>query len=124
MFENPEDLFGLIGFAAFVCCYTLNIKLTHLHELQLISSSCSSSIQQYETIQQQQNNQLSKSLSLNFEDLIQVHAATCNYKELSSKSHITCFFVLLYHSSSSLLFLHPLRCCEINFECQLQIITS
>jgi GAF domain-containing protein len=85
MFENSEDLFALLGFTAFVFCYTLNIKLTHLHELQMISSSSSSSHQQYETIQRPQN-ELSNSLGLNFEDLIQVHAATCNYKELSSKT--------------------------------------
>jgi hypothetical protein len=86
MFENSENFIATVGFTIFAFCYTFNIKLNQLHDLQSISSHIftSSEKRKRRTLEDLQINS-NNYLGISFEDLIQVHAATCNYKELSSK---------------------------------------
>lgn len=88
MFENSEKFLNMIGFSFIVICYTLNIKITQINKLQIISSSkyliTKKNNNNNENENENNENNENENIGINFEDLIQVHAATCNYKELSS----------------------------------------
>jgi hypothetical protein len=125
MFENSEKFVAAIGFTIFAICYTFNIKLNHLEDLQSISSSYHAPTQKRRgTLEDDQVTHPNNYLGISFEDLIQVHAATCNFKELSSKSLTDNVIILLTSLLVSLslslsLLLLCSRCGEVNYGCEL-----
>lgn len=114
MLDTFEELLAVFGFTVLVIGYSLNIKLSHLYDLQMISTSSNSSLESQSSDISGKTDEggallHANGLGINFEDLIQVHAATCNYKELSSNDS---FSNLSYFC----------RCRKINYGSKLQAV--
>jgi hypothetical protein len=86
MSNSKEDMILMVGLGVLLGLYTIYNKLDHLKGNFLTGTRGHPPIKDYQNQQKNQNLPLIDWM----EDLIQVHAATCNDRELSSK-----FFLIL-----------------------------
>jgi hypothetical protein len=92
MSNSKEEMVLMVGIGVLFGLYTIYNKLNHLKDNFITAGGARSPFGEY------QNQKSNSNLPLIdwMEDLIQVHAATCNDRELSSK----CFLFLIEQISS------------------------